>query len=314
MNALILRTDGTREERKVKDDELPAILGCNYVERLPHLRGYRHPGDKQGTPLHYLSCWVDEEGMLRQRKSNGYAGVLMALNVQLSMGYALFGDVVIFSRSQAGKERAVDPYLVKLCQEYEDCEDEDEFFVALEELNSNKAPKNKTTSKKKVPKKKAASKKKKKASSSSASSSSASTDEEKKVAVDPTKKKKAAANYKGIDADGDKDWAANKKVKVVVESGPVSPPILDNNNNNNPDKEDDNPLVQEDNQMMEEDPVAKKIADWKKRQVCAKCGVDMIAAMEGRVEGFKEIFEGSVWSGGSNCASSIVCGRCKSTD
>ena len=170
MNALILRTNGKRELKKLGDDDIAEALGCHFVERFPHTKGYKHPDDwsnsnnnngtghsKKGTE-HYLSCWVDEEGLLAQRPNNGYAGVLMALNVTLSMGYAVFGDVVIFSRNKSGtKDCAVDPYVVALCEEYEKCEDEDEFFCALEELNgaglATSSKKSKTTGKTKKTKK-----------------------------------------------------------------------------------------------------------------------------------------------------------------
>jgi hypothetical protein len=166
MNALILRTNGTRELKKLSDDDIAEPLGCRFIERMPHTKGYRHPkgwskgtgSDKEGT-LRYLSCWVDEEGFCAQKPNNGYAGVLMALNVTMSMGYAVFGDVVIFSRSRTGsKDAPIDPYVVDLCQQYEECEDEDAFFCALEKLNGsgfggNDAPKIKKSAKSKKAKK-----------------------------------------------------------------------------------------------------------------------------------------------------------------
>jgi hypothetical protein len=143
MNALILRTNGKRELKKLSDDDIADTLGCSFIERLPHTKGYKHPkdwsdGSSKKNAEHYLSCWVDEEGLCAQRPTNGYAGVLMALNVTVSMGYAVFGDVVLFSRKRSGgKDMAIDPYIVDLCQKYEECEDEDEFFCALEKLNGS---------------------------------------------------------------------------------------------------------------------------------------------------------------------------------
>jgi len=139
MKGLILRTDGSREVRVIKDAELADAVEYmpdidTRVERLPHMRGYRRPGD-EGQFERFLSCWVDEEGMMKQLPSNPYAVLLMALNVYVSPPSIVYGNVVVFSRNQSGKECQIDPYVVQLLDEYDRCEDEDAFFCALEERN-----------------------------------------------------------------------------------------------------------------------------------------------------------------------------------
>lgn len=144
VNVLILYTDGKREVKNVKklSDYQEAVNG--HIELMPVVRGYVNPDKKTVQPRPKVACYANEEGMMLGLPSNPYAGVLSLIGVRISFNIFVYGNVVLFSGFDAhGNEKAVDPYLVKLFDDYEACEDEDEFYVALEELNK---PVKKTTS------------------------------------------------------------------------------------------------------------------------------------------------------------------------
>lgn len=142
VKVLILRRNGKREVKHIKGyEEYQEAVGGNF-ELMPTLRGYVNPSQKDASPRRRLTCYANEEGMIRQLPSNPYAGVLSALGVGISFNMYVFGDVLVFNGfDNNGNEKSVDPYLIKLFEKYEACEDEDTFYCALEELNTRKKKK-----------------------------------------------------------------------------------------------------------------------------------------------------------------------------
>lgn len=172
VRALIVRTNGTLEVKDIKAsckvyaEEISrnitqASKKCTYVECLPSMKGYRNPGDKKGK-RRYLSCYVHEEGMIRELPLNCYAGLFAALNQILVFNMFVYGDVVVVGRRlSSDHDTDVDQYVVDLFERYrkgsvsddsddsDDKEekketgekeekeefDEDAFFVALEKLD-----------------------------------------------------------------------------------------------------------------------------------------------------------------------------------
>ena len=169
MQALVVRTDGTLEVKKLKGwEQYAREVGTGaeqkqgklpYVERLAYRKGYRNPGDRRGVRRH-LSCYVDEEGALKQLPSNPYAALFAALNLALYAGIFVFGNVVVLSFDpDSGKDCTVlDQYVVELFERYRNAGvgtdedgnsgddsgassvdefDEDAFFMALEALDKD---------------------------------------------------------------------------------------------------------------------------------------------------------------------------------
>jgi hypothetical protein len=135
--ALLLKTNGEYEKVSPKTvEEYQKYIG-GYVERLPINRGYVNPNKKSEGRFN-LVCYADEEGLFKDMPINPYAGLLSVLGVTLAMGIYIYGPVLVFSEDTKndGEEANIDPYIVELIEQYNAVEeDEDAFFVALEELN-----------------------------------------------------------------------------------------------------------------------------------------------------------------------------------
>ena len=131
VKALILYADGRREVKDVKGvDEFCKIVGGS-LESLPVLRDYVKPNKKTGR----LMGFVNDSGMIEQLPSNPYAGILSILGVSIHLGIYVYGNVILFSENEDGDRRPIDPYIIQLFEDYDDCGDEDAFYCALEELN-----------------------------------------------------------------------------------------------------------------------------------------------------------------------------------
>ena len=139
VKALILYTDGKREVKDIEGlDAYKEVVG-GYIESLPITRGYVNPAKEARQSL---LCYANEEGMLEQLPLNPYAAVLSLLGVYIHEGVSVYGNLILFSQSvKGGKKMAVDPYVVKLFDDFEACEDEDKFYMKLEALNKPKPTK-----------------------------------------------------------------------------------------------------------------------------------------------------------------------------
>ena len=146
VNALVLYTDGKREVKDVKDvndlEEYQKIVGGS-IERLCIPGSYYNPQKKSHS---LVTGFVNDEGMVKDLPTNPYAGILSLLGVELCCGLFIYGNVILFSATANGGKRAIDPYVVKLFDDYEACEDDDDFFCEMEALN--KTPKEKKPKKK----------------------------------------------------------------------------------------------------------------------------------------------------------------------
>jgi hypothetical protein len=135
VKALVLYTNGEYAEVNLKGFEDYQKYVEGNIESLPIDRGYVNPN--KTTTKQRLSCYANEEGMIRQLPSNPWAGFLSVLGVKLFSNIFIFGNVLVLSAN----DRSIDPYIVNLAKEFTDCEDEDDFYVSLEKINEKKSSK-----------------------------------------------------------------------------------------------------------------------------------------------------------------------------
>jgi hypothetical protein len=144
VKALILYTNGKYKEVELKDIDSEDGLDDyqKYVEgsiqSLPITRDYINPLNIT-TKKQRLSCYVNEEGMLKDLPSNQWAGFLGILGVRLNFGGIIYGNVIVLSNN----DKNIDPYIVNLAKQFKECEDEDDFYVSLQKINTKKSQSNK---------------------------------------------------------------------------------------------------------------------------------------------------------------------------
>ena len=134
--AVLLKIDGTYEKVEPKTlEEYQKYVG-GYVELLQIRRGYVNPHKKEEGRFN-LVCYVNEDGLAKQMGTNPWAGLLSVLGVTLWAGLYIHGPILVFSedKSHEEEESDIDPYILELVEQHIAVEDEDAFFVALEELN-----------------------------------------------------------------------------------------------------------------------------------------------------------------------------------
>lgn len=137
VKALVLRTNGTCEEMDLKGYEAyQKVVGGNF-EMVPITKGYVDPNQKTTTTKKKrLTCYANEEGLMLQLPTNPWGGFLQVLGAYISHGFLIVGDVIVMGTNKDGDDGNVDPYIVSLAKEFIECEDEDEFYVNLETLNT----------------------------------------------------------------------------------------------------------------------------------------------------------------------------------
>lgn len=138
-NALILYTNGKHEVKHLNDIYEYQTIVDGYFTMLPVSRGYVNPEDTETKGVlsrPRLVCYANEEGRTRKMNINPHGGVLSLLGVFLEeMGATAFGNVIVFSDSDDGEDKDIDPYIVSLFDQYEACEDENKFYASLLAIN-----------------------------------------------------------------------------------------------------------------------------------------------------------------------------------
>lgn len=136
--ALVLLTNGKYKEVSLKGykDYQKEVDGN--IELMPVSKGYVNP-DKpstQKTKRSVLTCYANEVGMMNaDMPINPWGAFLSALGITGFQECLIWGNVIVMGINKFGDDGDVDPYIVKLAEEYSECEDEDEFIVKLEKLN-----------------------------------------------------------------------------------------------------------------------------------------------------------------------------------
>lgn len=143
VKALILYSDGRREVKDVKGLKMYQTIVEGNIEALAMISGYVNPEKISNKyKRSELFGYVNEEGMIRELPANPYASILSILGMQLAFPSCLYGNIILFSyNSQTGKKSAIDSYIIKLFDDFEVCEDENEFLAALTHLNNPRSKK-----------------------------------------------------------------------------------------------------------------------------------------------------------------------------
>jgi hypothetical protein len=148
VKALILKTDGTYVEQDLAGykDIQKAVDGG--FEMLPRRRIHRL---EDGSPSkNRLVCYVNDEGLMKHMKSNGWGMVLDPLGFFINWEFGgLYGNAVLVCEGKGGNDKDVDPYAKSLIAAFAACEDEDEFLTKLAKEQS--PPKKKAPEKKAFP-------------------------------------------------------------------------------------------------------------------------------------------------------------------
>jgi hypothetical protein len=137
VKAIVLYTNGKYEELNLQGyKDFQKCVGGNFESLPMRSRGYINP-DKYGSERKQkLLCFANETGMLENLDSNPWAGLLMALGTLVHSPYIVYGNVVVLAENmKSGGEKNVDPYVVNLVKKFKETEDEDSFYMELEELN-----------------------------------------------------------------------------------------------------------------------------------------------------------------------------------
>ena len=154
LRAIVLYTDGKYEEVKVKDTEDYQKYVNGSIQLLPFKRGYINPNIeiKKKDPQRFnLSCYVNEEGMIRDLAVNPWTGFLISLGAIATFDLFIYGNALLLSENkQNGNDTHIDQYIVDLVKEYYEVEDDEDFFLKLEELNNPSIKKKVEEEKKKV--------------------------------------------------------------------------------------------------------------------------------------------------------------------
>lgn len=138
MDALLLETDGTHRVVSVEWSPqhpgayikaVSTLLGAHMIERVPCLDGYLCQSSDIGIShrrctkreYRFLSCYVDEEGVLEGRPSNPHQPLIAALGMSFSAQLGLHGPLLLLSTNVDATEQqdsSIDPYIVQLFDRY----------------------------------------------------------------------------------------------------------------------------------------------------------------------------------------------------
>lgn len=138
VKALILKTTGKTEVVTLSDLEDYQKYVGGEVRLMTINRGYVDPKQPNLKIRKRLRCYVNGQGITQQLPSNPFAGLLSLLGVGLQFGMFIFGDVIVLSKNtDHGDDKSIDPYVIDLVDRYIKCVDEEEekFYIELEELN-----------------------------------------------------------------------------------------------------------------------------------------------------------------------------------
>jgi len=133
VEGLVLYTNGKCEVRDLRESDYRNVVR-GFFEMLPSEDGYVDPQKRKVRSRPRLTCIVNEEGALHNMESNPYSVVLSLLGIRVHPTHVIYGNVIVFSEGK-NREKTIDPYIVKLFDDYNACENKDEFYEALAVLN-----------------------------------------------------------------------------------------------------------------------------------------------------------------------------------
>jgi hypothetical protein len=135
---LVLYTTGKFEVKKFSSGKkfLKELNDCvgGRIEMLPVLRNYYNTEKKEKSER--LLGYINEEGMFKNLPINPFSGLVQLLGAYSGSLPWYFGNIVLFLDGE--KEKSISSYIISVVSLSKECEDEDEFYCALEKEQKEK--------------------------------------------------------------------------------------------------------------------------------------------------------------------------------
>lgn len=137
VKAVVLATDGTFKQVNVKSVEDYQKIVDGYIEALPIRKDYVNPTKRKNATQHPLTCYVNEEGLMRQDlATNPYCEFLSVIGVAIGKTTPIMGNILVMATNdENGDDVSVDPYILSLIRDYTASTNRTSFLSVIREIN-----------------------------------------------------------------------------------------------------------------------------------------------------------------------------------